>query len=121
MCYLLSDALNPDEPTMECCMAVVIQAKFQNKLSSRLDKFDPDNADPQYNKEVFSELFHLPQFKAHVAAYVERNYCIVINDEDHPDPASVLKILSLQETRRMNEWIVLKNRRAQLLKRNKTE
>jgi hypothetical protein len=103
--------------TEDLVMAIVIQAKFQNKLSSKLDKFEPGNADPEYNKAVFAELFELPQFKAHVAAYVDRNYCVVINDEDHPTPESVLAILTLKEIRKMNEWIVLKNRRAQLLRR----
>ncbi len=99
-------------------MAIVIQAKFQNKLSSKLDKFDSSNTDSKYNRAVFSELFEHPQFQAHVAAYIERNYCIVINDEDHPSPESVLEILTPQEIRKMNEWIILKNRRGQLLRRD---
>ncbi|QPJ66461.1 MAG: hypothetical protein G3M78_14065 [Candidatus Nitrohelix vancouverensis] len=96
-------------------MAIILEAQFKNKLNSKLYKFDPRNTSVEYHKEIFSELFKFPQFKAHVAAYIERNYCVVLNDEDHPDPVSTLKILKPEETRRLNEWIINRNRRAHVI------
>ena len=88
-------------------MGVVIRADFKTRLSPKLLRFDPDNPDPAYHSEIFSELYpKFPQFKAHVAAYVERHYCTVINDEDHPTPQKVLNFLKPDEVRWLNEWIL---------------
>ncbi|CCQ90910.1 hypothetical protein NITGR_490013 [Nitrospina gracilis 3/211] len=90
----------------ERLMGDVVDAKFGTPLTPKLLKFDPANPDPEYHADIFSELFrNFPQYKAHVAAYVERNYCTVINDEDHPTPEHVLKFLKEDEVRWLNEWI----------------
>ena len=92
-------------------MGAIIKGNFQNKLTSNLSKYRPlDNA-PGYQKEIFSELFvRYPQFKAHVAAYVERNYCgVMINDEDHGSPDVLFDMLTPEEINMLNKWIV--NRR----------
>lgn len=96
-------------------MGIVIKANFQNKLASKLSKYRPQDKTQEYQKEIFSELFYkFPQFKAHVAAYVERNYCgVVINDEDHRDPDSLFNMLTFEEIHMLNKWIV--NRRGPLI------
>jgi len=98
-------------------MGELIRADFKNKLNARLRNFDPRDPRPEYHAEIFSELFTaFPQFKAHVAAYVERNYCVVVNDEDHADPAQLLKFLKAEEIRMLNEWIAPRARLASRLK-----
>jgi len=88
-------------------MGTLIKAEFGTPLTPKLLKFDPENQDPSYQADIFCDLFsHFPQYKAHVAAYVERNYCTVINDEDHGHPENVLKFLKEEEVRRLNEWIL---------------
>ncbi|UCD11931.1 MAG: hypothetical protein JSU88_02265 [Nitrospinaceae bacterium] len=98
-------------------MGELIKADFKTKLNSRLRNFNPKDPRPEYHAEIFSELFTLfPQFKAHVAAYVERNYCVAVNDEDHADPRSLLQFLKPQEVRVLNEWIAPRGHLASLLK-----
>ena len=89
-------------------MGIVIKANFQNKLASKLSKYRPQDKTQAYQKEIFSELFYkFPQFKAHVAAYVERNYCgVVINDEDHSNPETLIDLISFDELLMLNRWIV---------------
>ncbi len=88
-------------------MGSLIKAEFGTKLTPKLLKYDSANSDPEYQAGIFGELFpNFPQFKAHVAAYVERNYCTVINDEDHPTPQHVLKFLKPDEVHMLNEWIL---------------
>ena len=89
-------------------MGVLIKADFQNKLTSKLYKYRPQDKAPEYQKEIFSELFSkFPQFKAHVAAYVERNYCgVVINDEDHSSSDALFDMLRSNEIQMLNKWIV---------------
>ncbi len=55
-----------------------------------------------------------PQFKEHVAAYIERNYCFVVNDEDHADPNTLLETLRPEEVIRLNEWILIRNQPGKL-------
>ena len=89
-------------------MGVLIKVNFKNKLTSKLSKYSPENKDIGYQKEIFSELFSkFPQFKAHVAAHVERNYCgVIINDEDHGSPNALFDMLSFDEIHMLNKWIV---------------
>ena len=88
-------------------MGTILKTDFKAKLTTKLKNFDSRNPKEEYHAEIFKELFSgFPQFKAHVAAYVERNYCIVINDEDHPDSSSLFNFLSSEEIRMLNEWIV---------------
>ena len=88
-------------------MGSLIKAEFGTKLTPKLLKYDSANSDPEYQAGIFGELFpNFPQFKAHVAAYVERHYCTVINDEDHPTPQHVLKFLKPDEVHMLNEWIL---------------
>ena len=93
-------------------MGILIKADFQTKLSSKLSKYRPKDKNPEYQKEIFSELFsNFPQFKAHVAAYVERNYCgVVINDEDHSNPDTLIDMISFDELLMLNRWIVDRKR-----------
>ena len=92
-------------------MGLLINADFNKKLDIKLYRFDPKIKDTKYHAEIFSELFvQFPQFKAHVASHIERNYCFVVNDEDHSDPKSLLTILSHDEVRKLNEWVLLRNR-----------
>ena len=93
-------------------MGVLIRAQFRNKLSPKLSKYKPQDTSPEYQKEIFSELFlKFPQFKAHVAAYVERNYCgVVINDEDHSNPDTLTDMVSFDELLMLNKWIVDRKR-----------
>jgi hypothetical protein len=88
-------------------MGTLIKADFRTKLSLKLSQYRFKDKTPEYQKEIFSELFSkFPQFKAHVAAYVERNYCgVVINDEDHSNPDTLVDLLSLDEMRMLNRWI----------------
>jgi hypothetical protein len=98
-------------------MGELIRADFKTKLNPRLRKFDPRDPRPEYHAEIFSELFTaFPQFKAHVAAYVERNYCVVVNDEDHADPGALLKFLKAEEIRMLNDWITPRGHLASLMK-----
>lgn len=91
-------------------MGLLIKADFKKKLDIKLYRFDPKNPDPEYHAEIFSDMFiQFPQFKAHVAAYVERNYCFVVNDEDHADPRTLFTNLKPEEVRKLNEWILLRN------------
>ena len=98
-------------------MGELIRAEFKIKLTPKLRKFDPKNRRPEYHAEIFSELFaSFPQFKAHVAAYVERNYCVVVNDEDHPSAETVLNFLKDTEIRTLNEWIVPRKNQGTILR-----
>ena len=77
-------------------MAPILKTNFKAKLTNTLKNFDHRNSGKEYHAEVFKELFlGFPQFKAHVASYVERNYCSVVNDEDHVDPSSLFDLLKL--------------------------
>ena len=89
-------------------MGILIKANFRNKLASKLSKYSPKNKNVEYQKEIFSELFSkFPQFKAHAAAYIERNYCgVMINDEDHSSPDVLFDMLSFEEIHMLNKWIV---------------
>lgn len=100
-------------------MGIVLKADFKTKLNSKLSRFNPQNTRQEYHVDIFSELFEFPQFKAHVAAYVERHYCVVVNDEDHPDPQSLLEILKLSEVRMLNEWIVNRHNKPSVIKQEK--
>ena len=92
-------------------MGLLIKADFKKKLDIKLYRFDPRNSKPEYHAEIFCEMFSkFPQFKAHVAAYIERNYCFVVNDEDHSDPKSLLNTLKLDEVSKLNEWILVRNK-----------
>ena len=96
-------------------MGLLINADFKKKLGIKLYRFDPKKKDPKYHEEIFSEMFmQFPQFKAHVAAYIERNYCFVVNDEDHADPHTLLSTLKPEEVRRLNEWILIRNQPGRL-------
>jgi hypothetical protein len=98
-------------------MGLLINADFKKKLDIKLYRYDPQNKDPEYHAEIFSEMFiQLPQFKEHVAAYIERNYCFVVNDEDHADPNTLLHTLQLEEVLRLNEWILIRNQPGRLVK-----
>ena len=93
-------------------MGTLIKADFRTKLTLKLSQYSFKDKTPEYQKEIFSELFSkFPQFKAHVAAYVERNYCgVVINDEDHSNPVTLIELLSLDELRMLNRWIADRSR-----------
>ena len=92
-------------------MGILIKGDFRTKLTSKLSKYRSKDKTPEYQKEIFSELFSkFPQFKAHVAAYVERNYCgVVINDEDHSSPSTLINMLNFDEIMMLNKWIVDRN------------
>ena len=100
-------------------MGIVLKADFKTKLNSKLSRFNPKNTHQEYHIDIFSELFEFPQFKAHVAAYVERHYCVVVNDEDHPDSESLLEILKPSEVRMLNEWIVNRHNKPSVIKQEK--
>jgi len=88
-------------------MGELIKAAFGTKVTPKLRHYDPNNTDLDYQAEIFCELYpNFPQYKQHVAAFVERNYCTMINDEDHPTPQDVLQFLKPDEVRRLNEWIL---------------
>ena len=96
-------------------MGLLINAEFKKKLDMKLYRYDPKKKDPDYHAEIFSEMFaQFPQFKEHVAAYIERNYCFVVNDEDHSDPATLLYTLKPEEVKRLNEWILIRNQPGRL-------
>ena len=96
-------------------MGLLIKADFKKKLNMKLYRFDPKISKPEYHAEIFCEMFsQFPQFKAHVAAYIERNYCFVVNDEDHADPNTLLNTLQAEEVRRLNEWILIRNQPGRL-------
>ena len=97
-------------------MGELIKANFKNKLTPKLSKYRPQDKTPEYQKEIFSILFsQFPQFKAHVAAYVERNYCgVIINDEDHSSSDALFSMLTFDEIHMLNKWIV--NRAGQLFR-----
>ena len=98
-------------------MGLLINADFKKKLDIKLYRYDPKKKDSKYHEEIFSEMFtEFPQFKAHVAAYIERNYCLVVNDEDHADPRSLLPTLKSEEVRRLNEWILIRNQPGRLVR-----
>ena len=88
------------------------QRGFSNQATSKLSKYRSKDKTPEYQKEIFSELFSkFPQFKAHVAAYVERNYCgVVINDEDHSNTDTLIDLISFDELRMLNKWIADRNK-----------
>ena len=91
-------------------MGELIKAEFGSKVTPKLRKFDPNNRDEAYQADIFSELYpNFPQYQQHVAAFVERNYCTMINDEDHPTPQDVLQFLKPDEVRRLNEWILTRS------------
>ena len=92
-------------------MGDFIQIDFRNKLKLKLKQFDPNNTLKEYQDDIFKELYSgFPQFQAHVAAYVERNYCTVLNDEDHHEPQAVLNILTHEEVCLQNQWIINRNK-----------
>lgn len=92
-------------------MGDLIQADFRTKLIPRLKRFNPHDTREEYQAEIFKELYSgFPQFQAHVAAFVERHYCIILNDEEHHEPDTVLDILSPEEVWMQNQWIVNRNR-----------
>ncbi len=96
---------------LEDAVGVVIKAEFGLKLSPKLQKFNPENPSKEYHADIFCELYpNFPQFKAHVAAFVERNYCTMINDEDHPTPHHVLSYLKPHEISWLNNWIVTRGK-----------
>ena len=98
-------------------MGLLINADFKKKLDIKLYRYDTNKKDPDYHAEIFSEMFvQFPQFKEHVAAYIERNYCFVVNDEDHSAPATLLNNLKPEEVKRLNEWILLRNQPGSLVK-----
>ena len=100
-------------------MGLLINADFKKRLNIKLYRYDPQKKDPKYHAEIFSEMFiQLPQFKEHVAAYIERNYCFVVNDEDHSDPKSLLTILSPEEVSKLNEWVLLRNKPGTVERKN---
>ena len=100
-------------------MGLLIKADFKKKLDIELYRFDPKNPKPEYHAKIFCDMFsRFPQFKAHVAAYIERNYCIVVNDEDHAQPQSILHTLKPDEVRMLNQWIVNRNNKASVLKQS---
>ena len=100
-------------------MGILIKGDFRTKLTSKLSKYRPNDKTPEYQKEIFSELFSkFPQFKAHVAAYVERNYCgVVINDEDHSNPDTLIDLINFDELLMLNRWVV--NRKKQRILKKK--
>lgn len=99
-------------------MGLLIKADFKKKLDIKLYRYDPKKRDPKYHEEIFSDMFlQFPQFKEHVAAYIERNYCFVVNDEDHSDPATLLDTLSHEEVKRLNEWILIRNQPGRLARK----
>ncbi len=98
-------------------MGLVIKAEFKTKIASRFLKFDPNHPEQDYHEEIFAEMFlEFPQFKAHVAAYIERNYCTVVNDEDHGDPRALFTFLKPEEVRRLNQWILTRKTQAVAIK-----
>jgi hypothetical protein len=97
-------------------MGLLIKADFKKKLDIEIYRYDPQNQKQEYHANIFCNMFsQFPQFKAHVAAYIERNYCFVVNDEDHADPKSLLTTLNIQEVKKLNEWILLRNKPGQLV------
>ena len=63
-------------------MGLLINADLKKKLDIKLYRYDTKKKDPDYHAEIFSEMFaQFPQFKEHVAGYIERYYCFVVNDE----------------------------------------
>jgi hypothetical protein len=88
-------------------MGELIKAAFGTKVTPKLRHYDPKNANQEYQAEIFCELYpNFPQYKQHVAAFVERHYCTMINDEDHPTPQDVLQFLKPDEVILLNEWIL---------------
>ena len=92
-------------------MGLLIKADFKKKLDIKFYRYDPKKSKQEYHDDIFCEMFlQFPQFKAHVAAYIERNYCFVVNDEDHSNPKSLLETLKPFEVRKLNEWVLLRNK-----------
>ncbi len=101
----------------ENMMGVVLKADFKRKIDSRLSSYDPNKKNWEYQSGIFVDMFNLfPQFKDHVAAYVERNYCCVVNDEDHGDPRSLFTFLKEEEVWKLNHWILNRRNRAFVIK-----
>lgn len=93
-------------------MGRLLKADFKTKIAPELHHFDPKNTKSSYQNEIFTQLFsRFPQFKAHVAMYVERHYCIVVNDEEHTNPSTLLSILQPEEILTLNKWILSKKNR----------
>ncbi|OGW20693.1 MAG: hypothetical protein A3K09_02370 [Nitrospinae bacterium RIFCSPLOWO2_12_FULL_47_7] len=93
-------------------MGLLLKTDFKTKIAPKLHHFDPKNIKANYQNEIFTELFTgFPQFKAQVAIYVERNYCITINDEEHANPKTLLNILKPEEVLMLNKWILRKKNR----------
>lgn len=93
-------------------MGILLKGDFKTKIAPELHHFDPKNHQVEYQNGIFSELYaSFPQFKAHVAIYVERNYCISVNDEEHANPKALLSLLSAEEVRALNRWILNKKNR----------
>ena len=93
-------------------MGDLIQADFKAKLTRQLKRFNPNDTRKDYQAEIFKELYSgFPQFQAHVAAFVERHYCMALNDEDHSNAEAVLNLLSPEEIHLQNQWIVNRNGR----------
>ena len=92
-------------------MGIVIKANFKTKLSPKLARYKPKDKTPAYQKEIFRELFsEFPQFKAHVSAYIARNYCgVIVNDEDHSDPNTIINMLNFDEIQTLNRWVFDRN------------
>ncbi|MEE9258132.1 MAG: hypothetical protein V3U37_01210 [Nitrospinaceae bacterium] len=98
-------------------MGDLLKADFKRRLNRELSRFDPNDPRQEYHAEIFSQLFlGFPQYKAHVAAYVERNYCFVVNDEDHSHPQALLKILKPEEVKKLNEWILNRKNKASVIR-----
>ena len=92
-------------------MGLLIKADFKKKLNINIYRFHTINSKPEYHAEIYCEMFSkFPQFKAHVAAYIERNYCFVVNDEDHSDPKSLLNTLKLDAVSKLNARILVRNK-----------
>ena len=92
-------------------MGLLIKADFKKKLDMKLYRYDCKHPKPEYHADIFCEMFsQFPQFKAHVSAYIERHYCFVVNDDDHPRGEILLNILNADEIRKLNEWVLLRNK-----------
>lgn len=103
--------------TAETAMGILLKGDFKSKIAPELHHFDPRNHKVEYQNGIFAELYScFPQFKAHVAMYVERNYCISVNDEEHASPSALLSILKPEEVRMLNQWILNRKNKALLIR-----
>tara|TARA_B100000686_G_C16790842_1_gene978599 strand:+ start:1981 stop:2280 length:300 start_codon:yes stop_codon:yes gene_type:complete len=92
-------------------MGDLLKVNFRIKLNRRLKQFDPSNLNREYQEAIFKELYTgFPQFKEHVAAFIERRYCVALNDEDHWNPQAVVEFLTDEEVCQQNKWILGRNR-----------